>query len=506
MSVNRAGSGAGPERAGRVEREDADGGTAPPPPAAEEGAPDARRTARALSGGSQVARLQAQLDDADRAREAASAPAPAAPAAPPRPAGPTAPTAPTPAAPGRVDTAAYGRIHDRLTRGLGHIAVRDSDTGAVGQELSRMSPSDFRATVGRMGRDGLLRTYVGEMPSSQRAEFLRTCERQGMVSRQTSPQPQGGGNPPQVPPLYRQDRSLPEPLRDAIHARNLEALDDYDQHYHAYSDRYIAQVEHAQSGEALRALGAPAEHVTQTGHGLPEPGLTPDDPLYARYHGDWAEHTTTDVGSSQAAWRAVDHRVHELTGRSTPGEVYLRAEASGAVEHGGVVTGGRVGGTIGSRGTREVDPRAEIGHEAGPVYAGADVGADGPGTYAGVDVRGNGVMVDSDGGVEATVAPVGEEGPRGYSIMSPERDEAGVEWEHEHGPLRGSVRAGVGVTGITPEDAHDAGATGDRSTFATPREALRGTPWGGLPAERRAELQRGGWTEAEYTRHAQARR
>src|SRR5699024_5589446 len=133
-------------------------------------------------------------------------------------------------------------------------------------------PSQFRQAIDRMDQSGTLGTLRSEAPSSVRADFLRLCERNHVISSTQRPAVPAPQDPPAGPRQYVNSPDLPAPLRDMIHERNTESVLQYRESYNQYVDRYVGAVRQAQSGADLRALGRP-----QRPHDISQPGVTQSD-------------------------------------------------------------------------------------------------------------------------------------------------------------------------------------------------------------------------------------
>jgi hypothetical protein len=404
---------------------------------------------------------------------------------------------------GRVPEETYNQIQQSLSRNVTDWAVTDTDVRNVHSQLDRLSPADYRATMQRMERDGILSRYIDNMDESSRTSFLRQAANNGYIQRSPAGDaPNGQFNPPAPPPLLANDGALPSSVREAIHDHNVGMASRYNDRYEQYIQRYSDAVMQAPNAAAIRLIGPPVAR-----NRIAEPGLESNHPDQQRLQLDWFDRVHANAPHEATGYHAISDRIHDLTGMRRPGDVWLHYQVSGTYNHAddhgnfGVELDGRVSTEQGFE-TPEIQGTSEV--SAGPVNLGVGVGESGSGN-AGFEVErgltegetmGTGISADSDGTVEATLGVDRNLGS--YSSYNPRTAEmeGGVRYQREIGNYEVEARAGIGVRGITEAEA--LAAVNGPGVFGTPPELQAGQRWDSLPERQREMYVVLGWTRNEW--------
>ncbi len=399
----------------------------------------------------------------------------------------------------------YEKIQSLLSRSLANLnlAITDEDVENVHQLLERLPPDQYRRMLERMHRNGLLERYINEMEPEHRAAFLRQAAAKGYIQpARRPPVPQGWGNPPAPPQMYVNSARLPAPIRRAIHEHAVDALNAYNRAYSAYMRRYIDAVRNARTIADIRRLGPPAVYVYRQHPEAIEPGLTEQHPDYQRFRDDRASRWDSGIDRSLQLdlYQVVRERVAELTGRRSPGDLWLKIQA---------------GMRFSALGTQGIQGEVRFSSERGVETQSADV----QGVVAGdmqvtreVDNRGStkdsvqvgaggrSVQVRSDGTVEVTGRGAGGMHPFGFYNRRTAEFGGGVKIGvgDGQGPSA-EVKIEVGMRGIRPEEARAAMDPNEVGFYDTPPELDRGIRWEDLPAERQQFYREIlGWTPEEW--------
>jgi len=256
---------------------------------------------------------------------------------------------PSPAQPADDD---YNQITSRLSRGVTDWAVTDGDVQAVHQQLDGLSNTEYKATMDRLEQDGYLSTYTANMNSSARDAFLEQAANKGYIQTQAGREYNVSGTqpkPPNSPDLYRHSEDLPSSVREAIHDGNVERFHNYREDYKTYINDYKDQVMATSSQDEIRAMGAPVNSFD----GM-EPGLSPNDPMRAR----WTHEAISGSPSHLPAYAAIGNKIRDLDGEVRPGSFYASGEVSWQQSDNGSdypQFGGKIGGRVYDYGAVEVE-------------------------------------------------------------------------------------------------------------------------------------------------------
>jgi hypothetical protein len=395
----------------------------------------------------------------------------------------------------------YERIQGRLTRSWKDWAITETDMRAVHDALEKLPPGEYRATLERMERDGLLRAFVDRLEVGTRWAFLEQAERKGVVKRQPGEPASGPCDPPASPDLFVNDKALPPSLSDAVSLSCIDAERSYYVSFGRYIQRYEERVAQARSGADLRALGPPKEsRIPDT-----QPGLWLDHPRYEHFDRRWRDEMggALQFASNFSAQQAVNRRIDELTGQQSPGTFWLSAEVevnAGAAKFGrelklhqdgksemahkgGVVVGGEVEGR---------------GKNAGVKYSAESNTKGESKTVAEAEVAGFGLAADSEGELEMKVKLAKAAG--GYAKANPRTAEVGggfaIGFEGEKVSLE--TKLGMGAKLLPPEVARQALDPNFPGPQGVPKELEKGIPWERLSPERQALFRSLDWTPQEW--------
>jgi hypothetical protein len=417
--------------------------------------------------------------------------------------------------------AAYADIKASLHTDWKDWSVTDADRRRVHEQLEKLPPADYRQTLERLERDGLLGKYldVEKMGPEQRKEFLAQAERKGYVAREPEQKaPFAPCQPPDVPTVYKNDAKLPASVRESVHESNRLAKRTYHDAHDAYVKRYSEQVMQAKSLLDIRALGAPVAPFKVSD------GLVYPHPDYDRFRASWSKVDGNDTRDD--AYEAVSNRMADLSGRMRPGSFWFKAAAEIKAELGGVVgfkggvealvtQDGRVdwapkggaelglgGGKLGAENSESGEPKWSVGLEYDPHKPKKK------------DPMTVGISADSEGNLRADL-PVGG-GFGSYTELNQKQGTYGggvgfgrkLGGKGEEGEVK--VEVGFGMQGMRRERARDVASNQPGTLFGALPELDQGLAWKDLPTERRERMERDGltpelWQEALRRRKASKR-
>ena len=414
--------------------------------------------------------------------------------------------------------AGYSPVREKLTYGFGNLMIDNSDVADVHTQLQKLTPSEYRATLVRMDKDGLLNRYINNMDDDSLKAFLRQALDSGYIKLDPAyARVQGRFEPPTPPALLKNDRNLPTAVREAIHQENLNSACRYYKSYGEYIKRYSDAVLQARSGEEIRAIGAPVNRKN-----LAEPGVTNNngDKDYSRFVKDWYS-TLSGYPMEARGYMAISDRMHDLTGAKRAGSVWFTSEFQIGAEkkldqHAnlGAVAKGRFEFSPYGATYRQIETSGQFstnmegnqfsdGVQKSVLTAPNGVRHESDferTTSVGVESKETGFSVQNDGTFEGSLAVGGA--PHGYARFNPNDGfmELGIGKSQELGIAKGQIRLGLGLQGSNPERVRDA-IIGDVGTFGTPSELERGMSWQSLSADRRGYFERSlGWNEAEWNK------
>ncbi|QSQ12046.1 hypothetical protein [Myxococcus landrumensis] len=393
---------------------------------------------------------------------------------------------------GEVPAEVYSEIQSRLTRGLADWKVSDADVRTVHAALGQLQPSDYRATLERMEREGLLKTYLAEQSPDARHSFLLQAEAKGVLQRLSGTPASGPLGFPGRPDFFRDASALPDSLRQAVESHAVAAGRSFHAAHAAYLGRYAKAVEGAQSLPELRKLGAPQEAK------LPDSvlGLDRRDPAREDIAARWRS-SVGAPGSMNWVYQAINVRQRELLGERSAGTLALKGKAE--VTHASLQVGGEA--RLDSRG--KVDAKATTGMElkGGPV--GVKVTQDSKGALKSevkVDLGILKVSQSTDGEMKLAMGVGKHVGT--YATLNLKEAEfgGGVFAKVEAGASKGEVRLGYDMKGLKSQSAVEAVDRHHVGLFDEPPELGRGLTWDVLPEARRKSYERNGWNREEWGR------
>ncbi|AGC49310.1 hypothetical protein MYSTI_08044 [Myxococcus stipitatus DSM 14675] len=393
---------------------------------------------------------------------------------------------------GEVPSDAYAELRSRLTRGLADWKVSDADVRTVHAALGQLQPSDYRATLERMEREGLLKTYLAEQSPDARQSFLHQAESKGVLQRLAGTPASGPLAFPGRPDFFRDDSALPDSLRQAVESHAIAAGRSFHAAHAAYLGRYVKAVEEARNLPELRKLGAPQEAK------LPDSvlGLDRRDPSREDIAARWRNSVGTP-GSLNWVYQAINVKQRELLGERSAGTFALKGKAE--VTHASLQLGGE--GRLDSRG--KVDLKAKTGMElkGGPVAV--KMSRDSKGEVQSevkLDLGILKVSQSTDGELKLAMGAGKHLGS--YATLNLKEAEfgGGVFAKVEAGASKGEVRLGYDMKGLESQSAVEAVDRHHVGLFDAPPELGRGLTWDALPEARRTNYERNGWNREEWGR------
>lgn len=377
----------------------------------------------------------------------------------------------------------YDNITSHLSRSVTDWAVTDGDVRAVHDQLDGLSGSDYRATIERMDQDGNLGTYVNQMNSGAREDFLAQARDKGYlesVPGRDYDVPSAQPQPPSFPELYRHDSDQPSSIREAIHDSNVDRFQTYKGEYRTYIDDYSDRVMAAGSEDEIRAMGPPVNSHTPM-----EPGLRGNDPMKDR----WAREAIAFTPSHQPAYVAIGNKQDDLNGEVRPGSFFVSGEVSWQQPDDGsgdTQLGGKIGGRLYHYGAVEAEAKGSASNIMGTPIAGEagvtglrtpggttniqlDGGLKAEGAFDTEDSRIGRVVplsaeIAQNGKVELGLdavdvdSPLGDVGVRSFASSDPSSNtlEMGVSGDLETSRGTVQVKGGAGMRGITADEIVDA--------------------------------------------------
>ncbi|MFY0523142.1 hypothetical protein ACN28I_08120 [Archangium gephyra] len=397
--------------------------------------------------------------------------------------------------------ATYADIRATLHTDWKDWAVTDADVRRVHEQLEKLPPAGYRQMMERLEQGGLLGKYVKQMSPEARQEFLAQAGRKGYVTQEPGKKAEPAPcQPPDSPAYYRNELNLPESVRELVHHENRVARKTYADAYDAYIDRYEKRV--AQAGDLLeiRELGRPVDPKGSQS----EPGVISGHPDYQRFTKEWRA-TPSALPSSQAAV-AVDQRIKDLTDAQRAGTLKFKRETQLKMKSGesevsvsredSITQYGKTDGSF------KAGAEAAVGHRK----MAAEVDSSGAvKTVQGVNFGVAGASIDSEGTVRMELSIPGTD----YGAYS--------EFNHEKGTFGGGVSVekdvskdtkvktdyGISMQGSRLERARDVASMTPGTLFGALPEQQQGLAWKDIPAERRARMERDGWTAATWASELQ---
>ncbi|HYO67804.1 MAG TPA: hypothetical protein VEU33_17150 [Archangium sp.] len=396
--------------------------------------------------------------------------------------------------------AAYADIQATLHTDWRDWAVTDADVRRVHEQLEKLPPADYRRMMERMEQGGLLGKYVKQMSPEAREAFLSQAGSKGYVSsepgKKAGPAP---CNPPDGPALYKNDANLPGSVRQLVHEKNSEARKAYHDAHHAYVRRYSEQVMQAKDLPALRELGEPVAPLS-----VSEPGVIASHPDHHSFRSSWARVSDTRV----QAYKAVSDRSRELADAQRAGTLKLKQETQLKVKSGGSEVSVSHEDSITQYGRTDSASKAGVESSLGHRKMAAELESSGAAkTSKGVGFGVGSASIDSEGTVRMELSIPGTD----YGAYS--------EFNHEKGTFGGGVSVektvskdakvkreyGVTMQGSRLERAQDVASMTPGTLFGPLPELERGLAWKDLPAERRARMERDGWSAGSWASALQKR-
>lgn len=373
--------------------------------------------------------------------------------------------------------------------------------------LGELSPKDYQQAINEMS-SATMRQLLSEMDPETRATFFKQAQAKGVLTELPSVKAaRTEGSPPDAPALLRNDRSLPAPLREAIHAENTERTAQYMKAFEGYIGRYSDAALTAKSPLALRMMGPPAREFL-----LQEPGVTYGDPVVKG---------TLNQGMTQRepAAHAANDRISDFAGRRRAGSFTVTGEAKFAAEAGGygvesnaqlsITDYGKVTGKNTNEGQVKLVPGVAVGLTSeGRTFTEL-------GTKDNNVRLENGRLVELEGkagvlGVKLTedkttlsmkalgAVPIG-----GFATIDEKHGayggglKAGGELEFGSLKVEASLKLGVTVQGVAPERLPMIASMCDDGIWG-PMPELDGTKWDAIPEARRRRLASDGWTKGNW--------
>ncbi|WP_375765254.1 hypothetical protein NR798_26425 [Archangium gephyra] len=395
--------------------------------------------------------------------------------------------------------AAYADIQATLHTDWKDWAVTDADVRRVHEHLEKLPPADYRRMMERMEQGGLLGKYAKQMSPEAREEFLAQAGRKGYVTHEPGKKAESAPcQPPDGPALYLNDAKLPGSVRQLVHETNREAKKAYDDAHHAYVRRYSEQVMQAKDLPAIRDMGEPVAPFP-----VSEPGVTASHPDHSSFRSSWARVPSHDTRSQ--AYKAVSDRCRDLADAQRAGTLKLKQETEISVESEGMTLKmsretsltqyGKTGSSskVGAELEREGLKGSVERESSGAVK-----------TVKGVDLKVAAMSFDSEGTLRMEVSVPGTS-YGAYSEVNPGQGTfgGGVSVKKDFRGVDTKTEYGVTMQGSRPERAHDVASMTPGTLFGPLPELAQGLAWEDLPAERRARMERDGWTAGSWASQLQ---
>ncbi|WNG58319.1 hypothetical protein F0U59_28935 [Archangium gephyra] len=396
--------------------------------------------------------------------------------------------------------AAYADIQATLHTDWKDWAVTDADVRRVHEQLEKLPPADYRRMMERMEQGGLLGKYLKQMSPEAGEAFLSQAVSKGYVTREPGKKAEPAPcNPPDGPALGKNDANLPDSVRQLVHEKNSEARKAYYDAHQAYVRRYSEQVMQAKELPAIRDLGEPVAPFT-----LSEPGVISSHPDYSSFRSSWARVPDT----RGHAYAAVSDRSRDLTDAQRAGTLKLKQETEFSVESEGMTL--KVSRETSVTQYGKTDSSSKAGAEAslGHWKMAAEIESSGAAkTSKGIDFGVGKASIDSEGTVRMELPIPGTD----YGAYS--------EFNHEKGTFGGGVSVekevskdskikreyGVTMQGSRLERAQDVASMTPGTLFGPLPELEQGLAWKDIPAERRARMERDGWSAGSWASELQKR-
>jgi hypothetical protein len=381
-------------------------------------------------------------------------------------------------------------------------AVTEGDVRRVHEQLETLPPADYRKMMERMAGSGLLEKYLEEAEPSGRRDFLAQAERKGYVSSSPGEKaPFAILQPPDGPVFFRNEKTLPYPVREAIHGANVSAARDYYAAHKGYVKQYAERVREASNPLDIRRLGEPVSPFSTS-----EPGMDSSHPDYDGFRRSWSRAVrATDTRS--VAYVAVSERMAGLSGIQRPGTFWFKAEAELKAELGPLALklGGEVEATpygkVKEKGKAAADfqPLKGIKHGVELDTSGKQKVSDGV-EFKSPDNLKVGGRVDEHGTVKLELSVTGPFAVN--AVVNPQEGKFGGGVSVKHTFIKDTVDAkvgvGAGMQGARPERARDIASREEGTLFGALPELEQGLAWGQLDPRRRERMRRDGWTERTW--------
>lgn len=426
-----------------------------------------------------------------------------------------------------LDEAMRG-IEQAIDRSVSNPVITDAEARTALSHLESLSPADAKTALAKLDDSGLLKTLTKELPDADRGRLLDVATRAGYFEKRSFDAPQAPYAPPAEPDRYTASskQAPPKALRELAEATYEDAASDYRAAYRGYLDRYEAAASSASSVAELRKMGPPLDAA--------------DEPYRGRVR-----------TSTNQARIAVNERMHELTGRTPPGDLSFtfrsKLQAFGNEVEGtvGVSKRGVTGTASGAVGLATKNDDGEIGsvsHKDGVTTIGtgrettnadgdkesrsAKLGIDGQGTIREGELDAgagkgsfkrdaDGKLTEIGGGIGPAAGKLTSEGyevevgatlgkhskATGFSTGNLQEAEfsGGVRVEAEAGDyVNAELEAALRYAGLSPEDVRLA-ILNDVGFYDTPPEVQRLVPWEQLPEEVRDTYEKAlGWNAQDW--------
>lgn len=389
--------------------------------------------------------------------------------------------------------AAYADIQATLHTDWKDWAVTDADVRRVHEQLEKLPPADYRRMMERMEQGGLLGKYLKQMSPEAGEAFLSQAVSKGYVTREPGKKAEPAPcNPPDGPALDKNDANLPDSVRQLVHEKNSEARNAYYDAHQAYVRRYSEQVMQAKELPAIRDLGEPVAPLS-----VSEPGVISSHPDYSSFRSSWARVPDTRV----QAYKAVSDRSRDLADAQRAGTLKLKQETQLKVKSGESEVSVAHEDSITQYGKRDSSSKAGAETSLGHRKTAAEIESSGAAKMStGVKFGVGSASIDSEGSVRMELSIPGTD----YSAYS--------EFNHEKGTFGGGVSVekkvskdtqakreyGVTMQGARLERAQDVASMTPGTIFGPLPELEQGLAWKDIPAERRARMERDGWTPQQW--------